>query len=283
MLTLATLTLAALTQGPDFSWSGPVAAGREVSIRNVIGDVRVEGAAGGRVEIRAVKRAGRRGDPDDVKIRRVETSRGIEVCVIYPNNDDGGDDCDSERRGRDRNRDGRREQNDTRVEFTVRLPHGVNLRAHTVSGDVEASGLRGEVEVATVSGRVRVRGATGRVVEANSVSGDVTLEDIQADEVGAETVSGDVEYEGAIRPGGEYDFQTLSGDVVLRVPRGLNAEVSAQTFSGSIHSSFEISTMQDRRSRWTNSRRLSGTIGTGGATLRLQTFSGSVELLQRGN
>jgi len=285
MLTLATLAAVALLQGPDFSWSGSLAAGKELTIKNVIGDIRVEGASGGRVEITAVKRAGRRGDPDDVTIRRVETSRGVELCVIYPNNDDRGDDCDFDRGGRgNRNRDRsrRRDENDTRVAFTVRLPHGVNLQASTVSGDVQATSLRGLVNVATVSGEILVRDAAGTLVEATSVSGDVQLVNIRADQVAAETVSGDVEYQGEIRPRGEYDFQTLSGDVVLRVPRGLGAEISASTFSGSIRSSFEITTREDRRSRWTNSRRLTGTIGDGGAQLRLQSFSGSVELLEMG-
>lgn len=283
MVTVVTLALALAAQGPDFSWSGPVAAGKEVRVKNIIGDIRVEPARGGSVEITAIKRAGREGDPDDVEIRRVETDRGVEVCVVYPSMDRN-EDCEW-REGRE-GREGRRgrrwhEENDTKVHFTVRLPAGVHLNAGTVSGDVDAAGLRSNVEVSTVSGNVMVRDVEGKVLEARSVSGDVELTDIRADQVGAETVSGDVDFVGEIRRGGDYDFQTLSGDVVLRVPAGLSAEVTASTFSGSFETSFPITSKVERESKWARRQRISGTIGSGGATIRLQSFSGDVELLER--
>jgi hypothetical protein len=283
MVTMVTLALTLVVQTPDFSWSGAVAAGKEVRVKNIVGDVRIEAARGSTVEITAIKRAGREGDPDEVEIRRIETERGVEVCVVYPSMGDRDDDC--EWRGR-QGREGRRgrrwhEENDTKVHFTVRLPAGVNLNAGTVSGNVDATGLRSNVEVSTVSGNVLVRDMEGKVLEARSVSGDVELTDVRADEVGAETVSGDVDFVGEIRRGGDYDFQTLSGDVVLRVPAGVSAEVTASTFSGSFETSFPLSSKVERESKWARRQRISGTIGNGGATIRLQSFSGDVELLER--
>lgn len=169
------------------------------------------------------------------------------------------------------------------MHFTVRVPAGVRLRASTVSGDVFASGLRANVDLSSVSGDVRLRDVTAQAVEAQSVSGDIELIDVHADEVGAQTVSGDVDFSGEIRRGGDYDFQTLSGDVVLRVPRGIGAEVTASTFSGDFETSFPFtSTGVQRESKWARRQRINGTIGDGGATIRLQSFSGDVEILERG-
>jgi hypothetical protein len=275
---IALFVLAAAVQGQDFSWSGDLATGRLLSIRNISGDVRIEPASGRTVMVTAVRHAGRRGNPEDVEIRREETAEGLIFCVIYPSMRDR-DGCTEEGR---RNRRGRwdddHDRNDTRVEFTVRLPAGVRLNAGTVSGTVEGRGMRAEVEATSVSGDVRLGDVTASLVEARSVSGDIELRNVQADEVGAETVSGDVAYSGAIRPRGAYDFKTLSGDIVLRVPRNIGAEVTASTFSGSFHSSFPVITGTSGRA--TRRQRVSGTIGDGSARIRLESFSGNVELLE---
>src|SRR5512135_3497235 len=185
MLTLALLTLGAMIQGPDFTWSGDL-TGKRLTVKNVVGDIRIEPGTGATATITAVKKAGRHGDPADVQIRKVETAQGLTVCAIYPGNHGDDDDCDwhgSRHHGDDWDR------NDTRVEFTVRLPAGVPVNATTVSGDVIGRGIRGQAEIASVSGDVRLEDASGKLIEAHTVSGDVTLEGIKSDEVVAETVS----------------------------------------------------------------------------------------------
>jgi DUF4097 and DUF4098 domain-containing protein YvlB len=146
-----------------------------------------------------------------------------------------------------------------------------------------ATGLRGDVEASSVSGDVRLRDVTGHAVEARSVSGDLELLEVRAEEVGAETVSGDVVFSGEVRRGGEYDFQTLSGDVVLRLPAAVGAEVTASTFSGAFDSAFRLTSRAERRSRFgPNRQRVSGTLGGGGATIRVESFSGNIELREAG-
>jgi hypothetical protein len=269
MLTIALFTLAALSQGPDFSWSGELGAGKRLTVKNISGDIRIEPASGNSVSVTGVKKAGRHGDPKDVEIRQVKTGDGITVCVVYPGsrNDDEG--CD----GRGGNRGDR---NDTRVDFTVRLPSGAALSAMTVSGDVEGRGIRGAVEARTVSGDVSLSDVDGQVVDAQTVSGDVSLEDVGATEVTGHTVSGDVEFSGEIRPRGDYDFKSLSGDVVMRIPKNAGAEVTGSTFSGDFRSSFALTTRAT--SRYTGSQRINGTIGDGSARIRVESFSGDVAI-----
>jgi len=281
MLIALTLVAASAAQAQDYRWSGPLAAGKELRVRNIIGDIRVEGSRSGTVEITAVKRRGEHGDPADVTIRRVETAQGVEFCVVYPRTraaDD--DDCDWNDRGRHENR--REERNDTRVNFTIQLPEGARLDAATVAGDVWATGLRGEVEVASVSGELVLRDVTADVVDAHTVSGDVELRDVRAEAVDGQTVSGDIEFTGPVRDGGRYDLQTLSGDVTLILPSGSGAEVTASSFSGDIASDFPLTMQVRSESRWMKRRRVEGVIGEGGAQLRLESFSGDVRIRRSG-
>jgi hypothetical protein len=272
MIVLALMTAAALSQGPDFSWSGELGAGKRLSIRNIAGDIRVEATTGSSVSVTGLKRPGRRGDPGDVEIRRVETGDGVTICVVYPGSRGGDGDCD----GSGRREGGRWEENDTRVDFTIRLPAGVALGAMTVSGDVTGGGLRGPIEARSVSGDVRLSDVSGPTVEARTVSGDVELAGVGADEVTAETVSGDVEFSGQIRPRGDYDLKTLSGDVVLRIPKDASARIVGSTFSGEFSSSFPITTRAT--SRYTRQQRIDGTIGDGSARIRVESFSGDVAI-----
>jgi hypothetical protein len=279
MLHLALLA-AALTQGQDFSWSGAIAQGKTLRVKNIIGDITVEAGTGREASVTAVKREGRHGDPEDVEIRRLEDENGVTFCVVYPHHDDDGD-CDMD--GRRRDRRGRwdsHNQNDTEVNFRVRVPAGVKLSVGTVTGDVLATGLRADTDARSVSGDVSLRDVEATVVEATSVSGNIELNRINAAEVGAETVSGDVDFSGEIRPRGEYDLKTLSGDVIMHIPRNAGAEITGATFSGDFDSSFPITTRSS--SRYTRRQRINGTIGDGSARIRVESFSGDVELRELG-
>lgn len=279
MLHLAMLATV-LTQAQDFSWSGAIAQGKTLRVKNIIGDITVETASGREASVTAVKREGRHGDMEDVEIRRLEDEDGMTFCVVYPHHDDDGD-CDMD--GRRRSRRGRwndHEQNDTEVRFTVRLPAGVKLSAGTVTGDVIATGMRADTDARSVSGDVSLRDIQATLVEATSVSGSIELSRINAAEVGAETVSGDVEFSGEIRPRGEYDLKTLSGDVIMRIPPNAGAEITGATFSGDFDSSFPITTRSS--SRYTRRQRINGTIGDGSARIRVESFSGDVELRELG-
>jgi len=280
MLALAMVALAALTQTPDFTWSGTIPTGKRLTVKNISGDIRVEPATGGQATVTAVKRPGRHGDPDDVVVRQVATADGIEICVLYPGSDDDGD-CDWNGNRRNHRHHGSNwDNNDTQVTFSVKVPANTNLTVGTVSGDVEGHGIRGDTEARSVSGDVTLTDVVAKVVEAQTVSGSVELTRVNADEVSAETVSGDVDFSGEIRKGGDYDMKTLSGDVTMRIPKNAGAEISGATFSGDFRTSFPITTKAT--SRYTRRQRIDGTIGDGSARIRVESFSGNVELRELG-
>ncbi|MGE0439437.1 MAG: DUF4097 domain-containing protein [Gemmatimonadales bacterium] len=301
LVLLAGAAGAAPMAAQDFELNRQLAPGSRFALRNIIGDIRVEASAGRRLEVTAVKREGRQGDPRDVEIEaRDLPGGGVAVCVWYP-----GQSNDS-RRGRERDRDDRDDRaeredrddrddrsrrraddpcrregnwggnsrNDTRVEFTVRVPAGLDLDIHSVVGDVFGRGLRGRsLDLGTVSGELELTDAQGETLDARSVSGDVRLDQVAVREMSAQTVSGDVTFAGPIDGRGEYNFETLSGDVTLTVPREPDAKVTASTFSGRFDSDFPVNRDSRRRRN-----RFSGSWGNGSAVIDLQSFSGDIRV-----
>jgi hypothetical protein len=321
-----------VAQRNDFEFHRELSPGSRFVLRNIIGDVRLEGTSGRTLEVTAIKKAGRHGDPQDVEIRSLDLSGGgVAVCVYYPGQYARGDRGDRSERSERRERVERRERterndrsdrddraarrkaekedrdddedddqprnrhntrhdhdddvcnrdhgwngnnrNDTAIEFLVRVPSGLKLDTKTVSGDVRGKGLRGELDIGTVSGDVRLADLEAGSLDAASVSGEIELDRVRARDVSAETVSGNVTYVGDIDSQGSYNFKTLSGDVVVTVPRQPNAQLSAVTFSGDFRSDFPTQTDPKRRRH-----RYNATWGSGSARIDLESFSGDIAI-----
>ena len=94
-------------------------------------------------------------------------------------------------------------------------------------------------------------------------------------------MSGDVTYDGTIDPSGRYQFRSHSGDVRLRIPSNVGARLSVETFSGTIDSAFPITLQPGDRSAG-RPRRFDFTLGGGGASISLETFSSDITI-ERGD
>ncbi len=197
------------------------------------------------------------------------------------------------------------------VDYKVWVPEQAAVEVKSISGDVKVAPIGGKAKINSVSGNVGLRGAAGAEVklvsgalemenivgdafvkavsgdiditrikgsiEANAVSGDIVLKDVaEAQTVDIETVSGNVTYSGDLKAGGRYELKTHSGDVRMAIPAGAGFDLEAYTFSGDIESDFEI-TVQGRISP----REIRGTVGKGGTTLVLKSFSGNVDLKKK--
>jgi DUF4097 and DUF4098 domain-containing protein YvlB len=194
------------------------------------------------------------------------------------------------------------------VDYKLWIPDTAAVELKSVSGDVRVAAIGGHARVSCVSGNVDLRGAAGadvdlvsgdltienvvgdaylkavsgnidvtRVkgsVEAEAVSGDIDLRDVsEAQTVSAKNVSGDITYAGKIKAGGRYEIKTHSGDVRMTIPADSAFDFEANTFSGDIDSDFEIQVVGK-----ISPREIHGTVGKGGATVVLKSFSGNVEL-----
>jgi DUF4097 and DUF4098 domain-containing protein YvlB len=155
-----------------------------------------------------------------------------------------------------------------------------HITVESVSGDVRASQLSGDVRTESVSGTIEIRDATGPV-RAETTSGDVSLIGVTSRSVYATTVSGEVEYDGTIDNSGRYEFHAHSGDIRLEIPESANAQVSIETFSGSLDSEFPI-TLQPGQRTTGRPRRFEFALGNGsGARVIAESFSGDIVLARR--
>jgi DUF4097 and DUF4098 domain-containing protein YvlB len=162
-------------------------------------------------------------------------------------------------------------------DVTVRgMPEEVD--AATVSGSVELDVKCDQVYVQSVSGDVDLEGAYGEV-EAESVSGEITITGDSFRRLDAESVSGDVEFRGGLDKGAVVSIDTHSGDIVLMLPAAVSAEFEINTFSGDIENDFGPS--GKRSKQFGPGKELEFTTGGGDARVRIETFSGDVELLRR--
>lgn len=157
--------------------------------------------------------------------------------------------------------------------YELSVPIGTEVRASTVSGNVAVRGVAGEVTAKSVSGDVELKDIDGEVT-GKSVSGSLEASGALGN-LEFESVSGDVTFVGDLKANASFRANTHSGDVQLTLPATLNANVEVQTFSGDFRTDFPITVQPGANTR---GRRMSGTIGSGGGRISLETFSGDVHL-----
>jgi len=197
------------------------------------------------------------------------------------------------------------------VDYKVWVPEQAAVEIKSVSGDVKVAPIGGKAKIDSVSGNVGLRGAAGAEVklvsgdltvenvagdafikavsgnidvtrikgsiEADAVSGDIKLQDVSdAQTIDIKTVSGNVTYSGDLKVGGRYELKTHSGDVRMTIPAGSGFDLEVNTFSGDIESDFDIAVVGK-----ISPREIRGTVGKGGATLVLKSFSGNVDLKKK--
>lgn len=281
MTTIRTLTLAAAAfaialpvaaqqpaRGADFHWEKAMAAGSLIRLNNLNGDVVVTPSTSGKVEITGVReRSGDRAAHVEVH----ETSNGLIACVMFEDVDGS---CDEDGYHIHNSGDGWGRHNDlSEMRLEVKVPTNVIVRASAVSGDVSVTGAHGELRVSSVSGDASVADAEGPL-NISSVSGDVRIQRAKVTSLRVSTVSGDIDVRADAVTGTEdFSLRSVSGDIVLTLPRDFNADLSLSTVSGELDSEFPM-TLNGRASR----RRIEARIGQGGRELSVSTVSGDVRL-----
>jgi putative adhesin len=228
--------LNATAAAQDFQKSYQVGAGGHLRVSNVSGDVTVTGYDGAAIVVTGTKKGP---DRDMVEVEDLSAGNSVEIKARYPKN------C---------------RNCDVSIDFKVQVPRNLNLDLDgisSVSGDVSVTGVTGRVKASAVSGDVHVSEIIGSV-NAHSVSGDVEVEITQLD--GSE----------------DMKFNSVSGDVNVKLPSSLSAEVDISTLSGSIKSDFPVEVKKERDGP---GRSAKATLGSGSRQLKMSSVSGDLHLL----
>ncbi len=292
-------------QSDTFTRKIHVARDGRVTISNVSGDIVVTATSGDELSIDATKRwRGAKDLGDQVTIVVDDHPARVEIRTDYG----------SFRRGVD-----------VAVDYKLSVPAGVALDVHSVSGQVHVAGVKGSVRLGTVSGSIttgdspaveyartvsgdvdlsgvsqngvlslstvsggiRIDGVRTRELALNTVSGDIVLRNASCDRVTSKSVSGSFEYVGSLVGNGRYEVTSHSGGIRFALGSTPGFEVSAESFSGSLRSEFQMSNAvgsnsTSRGRRYGPGREsLQSTYGDGSASLQLRTFSGSIVVAKR--
>lgn len=291
MLLIATPAFAAT----PINQSKPLAADGSVSIENIAGRIVVRTWA--QPQVRITGSLGKGAE----KLVVEGDGRNLRIEVKYPHGKrDGG------WSGWGRNGD----VEPTLLEVTV--PQRASLDIESVSADVDVQQMAGrKLEVDSVSGNVIVTASspgqasfenvsgdttlriTTNKVTAESVSGDINLQGGLTGEVHLETVSGsaslvareldklqfssvsgDARLQAALAPGGVIRSETVSGGLVLSLPKNTSAQLDVESFSGDIVS--PVGKIESEE--YGPGKSLSAKLDQGQGRIQLESFSGDVEI-----
>jgi DUF4097 and DUF4098 domain-containing protein YvlB len=223
-----------------FHWRGRVAEGGEIDVHVVHGSVRATASRGDEAEVDARNGA----------------------CIVHMHRD--------ERRVRVTAASGE-------VDLVVRVPSGVRLVVHAVNGPVSASEIR-DVDAHVVNGGIEIVHASR--VRARSVNGAIkaTLDWSHAGpSVGGSSRAGPsagdssrAERSAADAPDASV-LSTVNGDIDVSLPAGSDVDVDARSTTGQIALGVPVA-------GYIGAKRVHGTIGHGGAVLRLKSVSGAISV-----
>lgn len=242
----------------------PLPAGGTVEIDLSSADVRLRGTDGDRVSVRT-----RDGEPlpDDVRVEVLGTVVRIREGVRRL-----GPLVFSTHRSRG---------------LDIELPRTASVSLHTLSGDVEATGIgaasrwasaSGDLRISTAAGPVQVETMSGDAVleasasislAARTVSGDVRVRAPRIEDLDASTTSGDVQLEADLAQGHRHIVSSVSGDVTIAT--GSPVRLEAQTIAGDVRASGPHAAEGGRGRRVL-------VVGDGSVALTVRTTSGDVRL-----
>lgn len=147
---------------------------------------------------------------------------------------------------------------------------------NSVSGPLQVTVNSPDVKVESVSGAVTLRGHLNGQVHGETVSGRLTVDSLgdRLRRLSTETVSGAVDIHAALADGGEIKSETVSGAIRLRLPGTVSARVSGESFSGSLHAPGA----KVKKEEFGPGSSFEQRYGSGSGQIRLETFSGDVDL-----
>jgi len=237
----------------DFEKSYRIGAGGQLAIRNVSGNVNISGYDGDAIMVTGYKE-GR--DRDLVQVEDLSSGNRVDLRVRYPEN------CDCE----------------ASLRFQVQVPRAVSYnfdQISTASGNIEINSVKGNLRARSASGNVSVKNLAGSV-DASVASGNVQVEEVVGS-VSAKSASGDVEVTIARLEGADkMTFSSASGNVSVKLPSDLDAEVDLSSLSGSVKTDFPIEVQERERGPGRFAR---GRLGQGSRSLKVSSVSGNVSLL----
>ncbi|MCI0485473.1 MAG: DUF4097 domain-containing protein [Blastocatellia bacterium] len=130
------------------------------------------------------------------------------------------------------------------------------------------------VSVKNLMGRIELRGVNGHL-SVDSFDSEVRLYDIRGPSADVKVTSGDIIFDGDLREGGSYNFQSVKGDIDVSIPAATSFNLVTRAMSENINLGDFLSSLTGLNR---GDKGISGTHLRGGARLSLTTYNGRILL-----
>jgi hypothetical protein len=265
----------------EFKFEKP-APQNTIILANINGNIKVEGYAGDKILIEAVRTIKAKTDERLEKGKKEMQLNQIDRydTIIYFV----GDGCNKFVYKKKKNgrfhwsydwdcEDGRCDpQYDYKFDFTIKVPSNINIEASTVN--------EGKVTVSQMKAGVK----------ANNINGGIALTGLEGP-TEAFTINGDVDLDYTKNPSGNCRYYTLNGDINAFFQKGLGATMSFKSYNGELYTNLEnleSMPMEVEKVKGENGFHLKvgGSkykIRQGGALLDFETFNGDAIVKEKIN
>jgi hypothetical protein len=256
----------------DKTWQ--VSGGTQVLVNADDGNIRVEPGSATLVTAR-IRTSGWHIGDDEVRVLEKQTGNRVELELKVPS--------------RVFSFSFRREIS---IELTV--PRNAELDLHTGDGNITTRGLEGPLRSNTGDGNITIVGGKG-TIQLHTGDGNIEADDLDGS-LAADTGDGNVEVTGRFdvveartgdgnvqltadpgsRVSSAWKIRTGDGDITLRMPEGIAADIDAHTGDGHVSCDFAVSV-----SGKMEASNVRGPINGGGPPLELRTGDGNIRVAKR--
>lgn len=194
------------------------------------------------------------------------------------------------------------------ISYLISVPSDTQANVHTINGTISIEGLENQLTIDTINGQVALRDiagqlmvqtvngevslTTGQLQQAtittingdiqldevdgpltlSSISGNISIKDAENSSFNVSLTSGNFDYEGQLADQSSNTAETISGDIAVELPDENNVRLNASTLTGELNNQFELRDLQQ------SGRSISGVMGTGSTTIKLESTSGNVSI-----
>lgn len=154
------------------------------------------------------------------------------------------------------------------------------ISAATYEGDITIINSGGAIAVESGNGNIIALDVApseiGDIFKAKTGSGAITLEQIEHRQTEISSTSGAIKFAGAFQSGGQYNFNTTNGTILLAIPEKSSCKINATYGFGRFNSEINYTVItEDKTSK---AQRLVASIGGGDANVNLTTYSGAIRI-----
>ncbi len=162
--------------------------------------------------------------------------------------------------------------------FLSDIAQGIEAKTHEGDVTVEKSG--GAISLSSIIGNVLVFDVNpseiGNIFKAKTSNGAIVLQKVEHRQMDVGSNSGSIKFDGEFLGGGQYNFSTQNGSLLLTIPLDSSCKFNAIYGYGSFNTEIPMHDVVKPPNAKVQS--LSGVIGKGEATVTLRTYTGSINI-----